>query len=140
MKCVIDTNVFISGIFWSGSPHTIIKAWKTKKIDVAITFEILNEYKRVADTLSGKYPRNNFLINDLELFIDLLSLQAEICIPAQLPAQISRDPDDDKFLACAQSAHASYIISGDNDLLDISGYFDIQIITPRTFADSFLKD
>lgn len=29
MKVVIDTNVFISGIFFNGQPHTILKLWQS---------------------------------------------------------------------------------------------------------------
>jgi predicted nucleic acid-binding protein len=34
MKVVIDTNVFISGIFFNGPPHTILKLWKMEIINV----------------------------------------------------------------------------------------------------------
>lgn len=27
MKVVLDTNVFISGIFWSGTPHEVLCLW-----------------------------------------------------------------------------------------------------------------
>lgn len=33
MKVVLDTNVVISGIFWTGSPHKIIKMWSDKCSD-----------------------------------------------------------------------------------------------------------
>lgn len=28
MKLVVDTNVFISGVFFSGPPHDILNAWR----------------------------------------------------------------------------------------------------------------
>jgi len=31
MKIVLDTNVLISGIFFSGPPHRILKAWHKVK-------------------------------------------------------------------------------------------------------------
>ena len=56
MKIVIDTNVLVSGIFWSGPPYTILKAWQMQRFDLALSAEIFEEYKRVADALLRKYP------------------------------------------------------------------------------------
>lgn len=52
-----------------------------------------------------------------------------------LSERISHDPDDDKFILCAVAGGADYIISGDRDLLSISSYKDIRIITPGEFID-----
>jgi putative PIN family toxin of toxin-antitoxin system len=55
VKVVLDTNVFISGIFFSGPPFEILKAWLDKRIQVVISSEILYEYKRVAEELARRY-------------------------------------------------------------------------------------
>lgn len=55
MKAVIDTNVFISGIFWRGAPYQILMAWQAEKFDIAITLGILEEYQRVAEILSSRH-------------------------------------------------------------------------------------
>lgn len=60
MKIVLDTNVFISGIFWSGPPFDILKAWQAKKLTLAVSTEILEEYSRVAEILSKKHPLVNY--------------------------------------------------------------------------------
>lgn len=133
MKVVIDTNVVVSGIFWSGPPNQILKAWQMKKIHVVLTEAILEEYLRVIEILSEKNTKSNFLP-----IIDLLVVSSEICIPAHLPKQISNDIDDDKFIACAIAAKSNVIISGDRDLLDVSGQFDIRVVTPRVFVETYL--
>ena len=33
VKIILDTNVFISGIFWSGPPYQILKAWQQRKFE-----------------------------------------------------------------------------------------------------------
>jgi putative PIN family toxin of toxin-antitoxin system len=53
MKIVLDTNVFISGIFFSGPPAQILKAWKDQKFQIVISKEILREYQRAAHELAG---------------------------------------------------------------------------------------
>ena len=46
---------------------------------------------------------------------------------------ISRDADDDKFLALAVTGQADAIISGDRDLLDLVSHEGISIFTPAQF-------
>jgi putative PIN family toxin of toxin-antitoxin system len=56
VRIVLDTNVFISGIFFSGPPARILEAWRDGKIELAISPDILNEYQRVAHELSRQFP------------------------------------------------------------------------------------
>ena len=56
MKVVLDTNVVISGIFFSGPPREILHSWSRGKIQLLLTPEIFEEYQRVAAELNQKYP------------------------------------------------------------------------------------
>jgi predicted nucleic acid-binding protein len=56
MKIVMDTNVFISGVFFTGPPHRILKAWQRGDLDLVISEEILDEYRRVGRILAEQYP------------------------------------------------------------------------------------
>ncbi len=47
-----------------------------------------------------------------------------------------RDPRDDKFLELALSGHATHIITGDRDLLDLHPFRGIPILTPVSFLDT----
>ena len=53
---------------------------------------------------------------------------------------ICRDPDDDKFLNCAKDANALFIVSGDEDLLEIKKFGITNIITAKDFCDRFMSD
>ncbi|MBQ7637767.1 MAG: putative toxin-antitoxin system toxin component, PIN family [Clostridia bacterium] len=44
MKTVIDTNVFISGIFFGGYPRKVLDALIDKKLSAFVSPEIINEY------------------------------------------------------------------------------------------------
>jgi predicted nucleic acid-binding protein len=46
---------------------------------------------------------------------------------------VCRDPNDDKFLACAIDGQAQYLVSADKDLLDLGTVEDIAIIDAPTF-------
>lgn len=134
IKLILDTNVFISGIFWSGTPAKILNAWYEKKIKIVCSLEILDEYSRVSDILSKKYPSV-----DMAPFINLMIRDAELFTPIKLKTPVSRDPDDDKFIAVALAANCHLIVSGDNDLLSVTGYKAIEIINPSEFVKKYLK-
>ena len=133
MKVVLDTNVFISGVFFSWPPFEILKAWLDKKIQIIISSEILHEYKRVGEELSYRYP-------EIEISPILKSFAKKaISIPApSLPHPVCVDSDDDKFLACAVAGNTELIISGDKHLLDIKEFQGIKIVKPRKFVDEYL--
>jgi putative PIN family toxin of toxin-antitoxin system len=48
---------------------------------------------------------------------------------------VCRDPDDDKFIACAVSASANFIVTGDKDLLDMGKYRSVRIISGSTLLE-----
>lgn len=135
IKLVLDTNVFISGIFWSGTPAKILNAWHEKMIKIVSSLEILDEYSRVGEILTKKYPGV-----DIAPFINLMIKDCEFFTPIKLKNPISRDPDDDKFIAVALAANCHLIVSGDNDLLSITGYKDIEIINPNEFVKKYLRN
>jgi len=128
MRIVIDTNVFVSGIFRSGPPSDILSLWQQKKTTLCFTSDILDEYQRVGQILAKKYSGI-----DIEPILELVTIHGKIFPNIVLPEPVSRDPDDDKFIACAVSAKAKYIVSGDKDLLDIGSYSKITMIKPKEF-------
>ena len=133
MRVVLDTNVFISGVFFSGPPYEVLRAWQDKKIRIVASPEIFEEYQRVAETLSSQYPGV-----EIQQIIDLLIAHAELVVPERLQHPICDDPHDDKFLECAIAGKAQFIISGDKHLLKVSGYQGIEIISPRQFMEKYL--
>ena len=134
MRIILDTNVFISGVFFSGPPYEILKAWHDGQVSLVLSPEIFEEYERVGESLSEKFSGVS-----IEPFLYLVSSEAEIVNSPPLPASVCEDLDDDKFLACAIAADARLIVTGDKELLATSGYSDIEIIQPRKFVDQYLK-
>ncbi len=132
-RVVIDTNVFVSGIFFSGPPYRILKAWQNDKIQIAVSEEILEEYRRVINELGLKYERLN-----IDSIFELLFIESEMVPSHSFETPVCEDPDDDKFLACAIASKSKYIISGDKHLLKIGTYLNVAIVTPRYFLDHVL--
>ena len=133
MKIVLDTNVLVSGIFFSGPPADILRAWSRGKFRLVLSPEILDEYTRVSTELADKFPDI-----DVRRILDLVVVRSEVCSPAALPQQVCEDPHDDKFFAAALDSRAKIIISGDKHLLRISGYQGVSVLTPRQFLAQHL--
>jgi putative PIN family toxin of toxin-antitoxin system len=133
MKIVVDTNVVISGIFFGGNPRKIVEAVAAGSIDAYATTEIIDEYTGIIDSM---IERKQGRINQ-SILSPLFS--AMKIIEAGTNIDVCRDPDDNKFIECAVDAKALYIVSGDNDLLDIKEYDGIRIITAKEFCDEYLK-
>jgi putative PIN family toxin of toxin-antitoxin system len=135
VRIVLDTNVFVSAIFFGGVPGRILEAWRNGRVQLILSVDILDEYQRVGQVLGSQYSGV-----DLKPFLRLLTVQAEIIEAPALPTPVSADPDDDKFLACASAAGVSIIVSGDRDLLDQDGWRGIRVLRPRQFSDAFLTE
>ena len=133
MKVVLDTNVLVSGIFFSGTPSKILEAWNEGVFELVISPEILEEYRRVVEELGSQYASV-----DAGRIIDLILLRSQISVSEPLVAQVCTDPDDDEFLACALATGVRVVVSGDKSLLNASGYNGIEVIRPREFADEYL--
>lgn len=134
MKIVLDTNVLISGIFFAGAPYEVLKAWRDGRIQILISEEIIEEYRRVGELLSKKFPGIEFAPA-----LQLLAIHAVFVRPKKLAAQVCEDPDNDKFLECAIAGKSKLLVSGDKHLLKISRYKGIVIVSPRNFVDNYLK-
>ena len=49
---------------------------------------------------------------------------------------ICRDPNDEPILECAERAEAECIVTGDHDLLSLTSYHGIRIITARDYVEA----
>jgi putative PIN family toxin of toxin-antitoxin system len=134
MKIILDTNVFISGIFFSGPPSRILKAWQNSRLQIVLSQEILNEYQRVAESLAAQFPTIDILP-----IIELMTIHAQLIDVEDFDLSVCDDPDDNKFMECAIASNSKIIISGDKHLLKVSGYQGITVLKPREFVDSYLK-
>ena len=133
MKVVVDTNVLISAIFFGGPPGQILQAWRDKDLEFVISHEILEEYYEVCERLSLRHPGI-----DITHILTLIVQNSQVVHTPPLPEPVSRDADDDMFIACALASDTKIIISGDSDLLTVSGFKKITVITPRDFVDQYV--
>src|SRR5450755_4919575 len=114
MRVVLDTNVFVSGIFFSGPPHRILAAWRDQQVTLVYSPAILEEYERVLAELSSSFPEVNS-----EPFLNLLQRYGEIVRSVAASGVSCRDQADIKFIDCLLQSKARCLVSGDKDLLAV---------------------
>ena len=133
MRVVVDTNVLISGAFYSGPPLQILQACLEGEFQLVLSPQILVEYRRVGQEFSQMHPNSDF-----ERLLGLLVTQALIVDVPDLARPVCRDPQDDKFIACALAVGAEVIVSGDKDLLAVSEQLIVPVMRPREFVDRYI--
>ena len=133
MRVVLDTNVLVSGIFFTGPPATILAAWASRRFELVASIEVLAEYRRVGARLGSRYP-----LVDAEPLLDLVTRESRIVDPIPVPTSACDDPDDIMFLACAIAGHAQIVVTGDRALLRASGFEGVEVVTPREFVRRYL--
>jgi len=125
-RVVLDTNIFISGFFWKGSPAKIIKLWQQEKIIVFLSPGILAEIILVL-------KRFNLKNSQIKKFKFLLENNSFKIIPKK-KTRVCSDPKDNKFLALSWEVKADYLITGDKKhLLPLKTFKTTNIVTPQQF-------
>lgn len=128
MRVVLDANVLVSGIFWSGTPSKILEAWMDDHFDWVVSEDVLAEYTVVLKRVSLK-SKKEFPIDE---WIFLIRSHTHYCEPKHR-FKLCRDPHDDKYLDLAFSGDAEILVSGDEDLLALKEKFPVKILSPKEF-------
>ncbi len=124
---VLDTNIYISAIFWEGpSYHIILKALE-KEFLVFISDDIILELRRV---LARDFHLQQQEIDDA---VEAVVLFTHLVKPKEKVMVVKNDPDDDRILECALACGARTIVTQDNHLLQMKEFQGIQIIHPEKF-------
>ena len=91
LRVVIDTNVYISAIFWGGKPRQIVDMGRDGRISI---FTSLDIEKEISDKLSVKFHLNEEEVS--RIMIDFGTFTIPV-IPTKKISFMKHDPDDDKF-------------------------------------------
>jgi putative PIN family toxin of toxin-antitoxin system len=132
VRAVVDTNLFISGLFaGKGYSSQLQDLWVSSAFELAVSEMILKEIENTL--LKPHIHKRLFLENGEEESIISLIREKAFVIAADLyqTDKIKTDPSDNKFLACALEVKADYIVSGDNHLLELKYFHGIQIVDAK---------
>jgi putative PIN family toxin of toxin-antitoxin system len=143
MRVLVDTNVLVSFLLGrgeGGAIRTIYSALLNGQSVLLLPEEIVEE---LIATVERK-PRLARLIpaDRLNSFVALLRQVAEPVAKLHEPIPaVTRDPDDDYVLAYALIASADHLVTGDRDLLVLSGQIPgLNIVTPAQFSQILTND
>jgi|SRR5208282_524952 len=126
---VIDTGVFVAGVFWRHEPHLCLKAWLQGILVPVMSGQILAEYETVLE----RVKQEQHFTTDTALWLNTLRTSALWVEPVPFEDKVCRDPKDDKFIEAALAAGARTIIARDRDLTVLEKPFGIAMQTPRVW-------
>ena len=130
IKFVLDTNTIISGLLFRGNEFRLLEVIEAGKASLFLTKEILQEIDKVLHyERLEKYILKSGL--SVERLLEKVISLSNIIFGHKTNIKICRDPTDDKFLECAKIAGVKYLVSGDDDLLSLKKYEQIEIITTK---------
>lgn len=149
LRVVYDCNIFWRAFFYSkGLGGDCKKLIDNGTILHFISDEILAEVTDVLtrpDTLE-KFPRST--IEDVHIFLREIVIRSVFVTSARSAFEVSRDSKDEPYINLAVAVGADFIVTTDNDLLDLMTGADLEskqfrqkfrplkIVTPREFLNT----
>ena len=119
-RVVFDCNLFVQGIANRNSPaRKALRLFFNGDISLFVSEPIIREVREVLNR--AELRRKLSGINDRILNAFLTKLEAKAILIANVPEEFhhERDPDDDMYLNLAIVSNATYLVSRDQDLLDL---------------------
>lgn len=138
IRAVFDTNLLVSAFLTRHHPGGVstelLRFVRDGAVQLYLSPAIIEE---AAGTLvrSGKaQARYQYTPEQaMQYCADLFIIATIITNPPPHDGAVPRDPDDDKIVACAVAANAEYLVTRDQDLLSLTSYGEVAMITPEQF-------
>jgi len=132
MRIILDTNLWISFLI-SNRYRQLDSLLIDGKCTLLFSQELIEEFVAVA-----KRPKLKKFISrdDLEDLLETIYEVAEF-VEVTSDVNICRDPKDNFLLSLARDGRADYLLTGDNDLLDLDDIDGTKIIKIADFFDQF---
>jgi putative PIN family toxin of toxin-antitoxin system len=129
---VVDTSVLIRYLIKPGAPvrELIELRWLGDEVQMVTAPELIREMEEV---LARDYIQALIQPEEGQVLLDAIYRKAEMLPPLGTPPAFTRDPKDDKFVACALAGHAGYVITWDEDILALRAVEDVRMVTPGEF-------
>jgi uncharacterized protein len=125
-RVIVDTNVLISRLL---IPHSVAGRAVSRLIKITRLLVSEDTLAELAQTIARDKFNPYASLEDRQEFFRLYARLAE-WVPISSTVRVCRDPKDDKFLELAMDGQAQMLVTGDKDLLGLSPYRGIEILTP----------
>lgn len=133
LRVVFDTVVFVRALLNQNSACGRLVFGYADQYELYLSTPVVVEILQVLarEEIVGKVERRRgAFLYALHSLLECLQRARSVELGA-IPS-VCRDPKDDKFLATAQAASATYLVSEDQDLLVLSPYEGIEIVNAAT--------
>ena len=130
IKVIFDTNIWIS--FLIGKRLASIKEFISNgRIQIVLTEQLITEIELV--TRRPKLQKY-FHPESVEELLSLIQTIGKI-YHIKPKHYLSRDAKDNFLLDLIEKSKANYLVTGDNDLLELRKFQTASILTPKEFED-----
>jgi uncharacterized protein len=107
LRLIIDTNIVVSAALKpDGLQRTVLMLAITKPARLYVTDAILAEYREVL-----RRPELRIRKGLRRQLLQLIRNRSYVVTPPRA-LRVTKDPDDNKFVECADAAHADYLVTG----------------------------
>ncbi len=132
IRAVVDTHVFLSGVInQTGIPGQILAAFRAGRFELITSAEINEE---ILEVINRPLIKERYRLGDRIIDVGVILYTQATRVEPKHRVDVSRDPDDNKFLEAALEGKAGYLVTGDKrDLLVLGEHKEIRIITPAQF-------
>ena len=136
IRAVIDTSVLIRYLI-KASPairELIEVLWLGDEVQMVSAPDLIEELEGV---LQRDYIQALIQPQEGQTLLDAIYQKAKILLPLGTVPSYTRDPKDDKFIACALAGNAGYVVTVDKDILTLRSVTSVQMMTPYQFVAMF---
>jgi len=129
LKVVYDTSVVVAAALKAyGTASTLLSLALTRKVTLCVSHPILQEYQEVLARPKFRLP--------LGTFAPLLGAirRTALIVTPKHRVSVSPDEPDNRFLECAQAAHADYLVTNNTRHFPPVEFDGTLIVTPAIFA------
>jgi putative PIN family toxin of toxin-antitoxin system len=132
IRAIIDTSVLIRYLIKSSAAikELIEERWLRDEVQMVTALDLIAELEGV---LKRDYITTLIRAEEGQVLLDAITQKADILPPVGPVPAYTRDPKDDKFVACALVGDANYLITEDKDMLILEVVGDVRIVTPYDF-------
>jgi putative PIN family toxin of toxin-antitoxin system len=134
LKVVLDTNVLVSAHLNSGGfERFVLDLALASKLQLFVSAEILDEYEGVL-----MRPKFGIAPELVQASLDLIKSKAKR-VKSKRRVTESPDPEDNKFLECADAAGADYLITGNKRHFPAS-FGNTRVVNARELIEIITPD
>jgi putative PIN family toxin of toxin-antitoxin system len=134
LKVCIDTNIWISGIMFSGKPAEVVTAALNRKFEVVLSTVIVDEIEK---NLIGKFK---FSRKNTHKLINRILQVADLYEPGGTVRTVADNHPDNLILETAALGRSKFLVTGDKEhLLPLKIFKHVKIVDAAGFLAHIKK-